>query len=548
MRIRSTRMLRRVVAAVLLLGLLGGCASTIELVPVVDAQTQLLPGHGFVVVQIADTTPTGSWLPVTQLTLAPKDVAESDENKYPRLSVASVPGETTRFFYGQLPANDYSISSLRSFHWVGDTSYSRFYPAGIELGTFAVEPGKVTDLGTLIIHLRRRGEDYGFATVRAPGGERGRALLVDTVPALAGAAQSAIGWDEDGKTVAREDAYISAVGRQVVFGVPWFSDATGELIYPAPLGVLVDRDAQRNWAMDAYEEDIQIRFIGKLGADESAAQVLVTEFNEILYRPAGGEWISGGASPPAVEPITYIGAHRLLGVFAVTSSGDRTDIWAADAIGEQWHRIGQLQEQIGLAEALFSTPSLLEQSTPGGDVLMVGDGLVLVHKRNIFRFDFATRSLTNLDSSNADSIQRRNGVITVKSGKVSFDDGASWSTWKGKLVRKYTEAEQKQHERDPYRRPSPRTVKILGHPIFRDSENGIGIHERKGDDGKPYLVETSNGGRTWRATDVELPEGCYILAIANDREMLVRCFLSGEFYRSDDAGRTWLLEREVSDT
>ena len=90
-------------------------------------------------------------------------------------------------------------------------------------------------------------------------------------------------------------------------------------------------------------------------------------------------------------------------------------------------------------------------------------------------------------------------------------------------------------------------MKLIGHPIFLNNSLAFGVHEapRNGD---AFLVRTDDGAENWKRVDAPLPKGCLDLELANSSELLLQCFLSGEFYRSTDEGMSWEIDREVSDT
>lgn len=540
----------------LVLLLLAGCMpSRINILPDPTDDAQLVSANnGVLVLQVADTTPFGIGVPVNQVTLAPKDVNVDDDSKFPRmLALEDVPGQSTKIFQAVLPAGEYSIASLRAYYQFGEAYFSRFYPAGIDLGTFRVEPGKVTDLGILAVYIRRSGEDYLFETVRTAGEPRALKLLAERRPGLAARIENRDAprsWDPDGNDGDRRSGYVNAVNRQIVFAEPSIDSATGALRFPSRLGVIVARDNDGAWRLDSIPLDVELRQIVRIGDDD----VVLTEFGDILARRDGGtEWREIGVPPVGDGELRFIDSHHSGPVFAVSQEHNTATIWSAPALGDSWTRVVSIERELGFFESLDKSLFAIDKGMSGATYAAHGDFLYLALGKDMYRFDQRTRQYDVLDTPNPESVQIRNGILTIRTSsfsgsRVSFDDGSSWQRYAGRFIEQVDEESQGRRRSQRYRQER-RAARLLGHPVFVDTQLGYAIHEELSKNAEPFLVRTEDGAETWRAaTATALPEGCGRLVLASQTELLLGCFLSGEFYRSSDGGETWEVDRDVAET
>ncbi len=532
--------------------LTGGCAaSNVQILQELTDESIIPPGHGMVVLQVADTTPTGRVYQINQVTFAAQDVNVT-EAKLPRVQATEGYASSTSLFVTTLPANDYAITSLRSFYRVGDAYFSRFYPGDIELGTFTVAAGEVTDLGTIAVYIDRSAEDYLYASARVGVNEHGQSWVRDNLPSLATAVtnmDAPSSWHEDGNDFERDNDYRRAANRQLVFGLPHVKPDTGGLVYPGRLGMILRRDGPGAWALEGFEEDVELSMLTEVAGDT----VIITEFNDI-YRRTGADDDWQAVPPiPTEDRVTYINSHPDLGIYAVSQSANGVAIWTTTNFGGTWSQRNSLEPELGFFASLDKNLLGLDQSIKGATYLASETALFLVLRNSLYRYDLAANTFTDLKTSNVDSLQSRNAVLTVSSAglfssnRVSFDDGQSWTSYTGPLDPEYTPEQIEDLNKNPHKRKRTRRLKLIGHPIFLNENVGFGVHAARRN-GDAFLVRTEDGAENWKRVDAPLPEGCLDLELANASELLLQCFLSGEFYRSTNEGMTWEIDREVSDT
>lgn len=550
--IKSTRRgLFRTASLTLLLALAACVPSTVTVLPDATDDAQLVEAaSGVVLLQVADTTPYAGGLPINQVTLAPKDVKEEESGKFLRMIAVEAPGDTTSFYYAVLPANEYALRSLRSSHSVGDRYFSQFYPAGLELGTFRVEPGRVTDLGVLAVYVKRSGEDYGFASVRSPTPARTADVFREALPELAARTdnlEDPLAWEPDAYENERRSEYSNAVNRQIMFGDAWVDETRGVIRLPSQLGVFVQRNAPGAWSLEAIPRDVDLRAVTELAGEE----FVVTEFDEVFRRVApGAEWELVPV-PDADGKVMLIGHHAASGYYLVRQHAEAIAVWTAPALDGPWTEAGHVELSLGFFESLDNAFYALNSEISGAQYVPLGDYLYLAARKYLYRFDLESLEFEELDVPSATSAQIRNGFITIHSrdtnlsSRVSFDQGNSWHRYAGKLHERHTTEEP---ERMRYRRRELFAPQFVGHPIFLDTLRAYAVREDEDSDSTLTLMATEDGAETWRPVGAEtLPEGCGRLLLATDSELLLGCGLSGEFYRSTDRGDTWQLDRAPSE-
>jgi len=548
----SMRLLLALVST-FLLALLAGCATTnVAMLPktVNNPSEMLAGGKGLVAIQIADSTPLGQSYPVNYVTFAPKNYGESEKDKFPRAEAIDTSGLSTTWILAALPENEYSIRSLNAYYYFGNSYVQQFYPADIGLGTFNVEAGKITNLGVLAVYIGRRNDSYLYETTRASKtiSDYGTEALQAGFPLLLGEItnlDAPLTWNEDGLDADRRSNYRNAVNRQIAFGEPYINEGTGEIIYTGPLGVILRRQAEGEWVLDAFDEDIRIRQFLEINGQE----ILLTEFGTLYSRQSGSNAWEPGKEGGVDGEIVFLTQSDAGQVIAVAHEPESVAVWDADSIEGPWTKRA-VQE---ITYGFWTAPADPNEDVKGATYIKHGPYIFMGMERNVYRYSIAANMIENLGIAGPSTLQARNGFITVRGrgswgdvNKVSFDNGDSWKTFSNRLVAPEVQAASGGHV--PVSSNRRATRNLVGHPIFIDPSNAYVTHAVKDEEEKRYLVKTVDGGRKWMVEDLyELPEGCADLIMAKSDDLLLGCYLSGEFYSSSDGGKSWELERAVSE-
>ena len=142
----------------IILFILGGCSSGVNMLPTLSEKNMPKENQGVVVVRVINASAYP--LPFNQVTITPKNLNESKKIKPSRLRALPVATTGSTIFSSPVTSGSYSLDSIRSFHIQGEFWYSRWAPADAKFGTFDVEAGKVTDLGTIIYYPKPEQDKY----------------------------------------------------------------------------------------------------------------------------------------------------------------------------------------------------------------------------------------------------------------------------------------------------------------------------------------------------------------------------------------------------
>ncbi len=261
--------------------------SKINVIQSADKFETLPVDSGLVVARVVDSG--GNRVPLNYLTLAPKDVLQAEENKYVRIPATTQDIGGLSYFVGVVEANQYSLSDLYGLAWYGDYSLSRYVSIDPTFGTFAVRPGQVTNLGTLIYYPKPDGDVYHDFLVRNDSFDEAPKILGRDYDALASRVSNLsepLTWDEDDYADERWSNYLSAVQNPITFDKSiQFDD---ELVVMSRVGSLLRYEDGGSWRVDGIDSDLSILMIDR---NSSGDEAISGQGGELYWRPAGeAEW------------------------------------------------------------------------------------------------------------------------------------------------------------------------------------------------------------------------------------------------------------------
>ncbi|MEM7765798.1 MAG: hypothetical protein AAF290_17180 [Pseudomonadota bacterium] len=242
----------------LLVAVLSGCASQVDMVDPITASTVVAPNQGIVVARIVNAS--GYPAPLNQLTITPQNLNTSEDVKYQRLQSSGSRLNGTSIFASPVAAGTYALTSLRAFHSNGSFYYSHAVPSGTELGTFAVAPGQVTDLGTLIYYQKPDGDQYFKEVIRIPE-QPGEVL--DKHFSFFEYDEAAIqSWNDDGLDDERNTFFASAAQNPTTFEDRYLAP-DGSVYFLGKLGVILKRTPEGEWEMDVVDTNLDLTAIAQ---------------------------------------------------------------------------------------------------------------------------------------------------------------------------------------------------------------------------------------------------------------------------------------------
>ena len=263
--------------------LLSGCATNTNLLETLSPTTVVAPDEGIVVVRVINATDYS--LPINQVTIAPANLNESDKIKFQRLMALDVLLDDTSVFASPVKAGNYAMSSIRAYHFWGDRYWSHFASTDAKFGTFSVEPGKVTDLGTIIYYHKPQEDRYLQMLVRMPEHETGE-VLSKYFPFYQYQPATTLGWLEDGGDEQRETDFLSIAQNPTVFEDE-YKAPDGSLYFLGKLGVFVIRTPEGEWQIDAVDTIYNLNAI----AQNTQGDIIVGgEEGKLFWKRRGREW------------------------------------------------------------------------------------------------------------------------------------------------------------------------------------------------------------------------------------------------------------------
>ncbi len=424
-------------------------------------------------------------------------------------------GNPRHIFVSQLEPDSYSLIGIEGTFTGLLTDWMlnnlAHVKAGDSLGTFKVEAGKLTNLGTLFAFYPSKAEasrKFAVARINTSDAElRGAMQRVapEALPILQNTKH--LGWNEspmDGKALletARANSY--AVGSAFVDegGSYWVGGQTGQIIKRSPSGQWIQFDT--GYLMPVNEA----RPIG------NGLVVAGLEDGIVLI---GNEKI-GWKNHPLPHPGSVVAVGQLSNGDLVAVTGDKQiQVFTSSCCNDIDWKLAYTAPMEGswfLGAVITPQAVLAIKVTPG-----------IPPRRTVYRYSVSKNVWTAEDVKGA-TFMPHVGLdkSTICIGEAySPDSGESWS--------------------------------LMDQPGFvlacRDSRN---IYSKKvAKMGWSYndfaLHWSTNKGKDWTQITDKLPDGAHQIEFLPDTNQLLVRSQTGKIYTSSDHGQSWVLERSVNDT
>ncbi len=584
--LHTYKYLKRIAVAGVLLTLWGCEANRVNMRPALDHWTPVPAEEGVVVARIIDIT--DKTLPFNQLTLVPENVNASKEEKFERLLAVTPRPDTSSVFASSVPPGKYAINSVRTYFSSNQWWYDKAEWPEANLGTFEVKPGQITDLGTLVVYPKVNGERYNTIIFRLNDYPAVDALTT-YLPFYKHNPEFTNTWDEDGLESDRLDTYIGAAQNPISFA-DTYTNAQGTTYFPSPLGIMMVRDNQGQWSLDAVETHYTLTAI----AENSVGDLFVgSEEGQVFWRKQNSPWQEVFLAPGLnIEKLYFDNENEIT---AVASGIDSIEVYRGSVTDANfsWKKINAFNTSTGW-ENNPNDPDYPATSIPRAilkarfyeydgesfltltSIKNAGDLIPNNTKNEYFQYDPSSWKVPKLDkqpqlSSVVQAGNQKLGIkqpgfwsFSQKPDYLRYDEATqSWSEMaKGVYCPAWGEEfDEKTHGDICRKETAPatsakKTIKsfdLISVPWFIDSKTGVAlVNFRKnnawtGESSNTFkMVETNNGGASWSLTSRELPKP-YCFDIVNDVQdtLLLSCNgATGDFYKSDDLGKSWKHVRE----
>lgn len=565
----------------LLFALMGCVPSSVNMKPPVTSQTPL-NNDGVVVARVINVG--GSMLPFNQLTLTPKNINESAENKYPRLtSLEDLRGRDS-LFVSAIPPGEYSIESARSFFVIGEYFYSLWAAGGVDLGVFKVEPGKITDLGTFIYFRKVEGEKYSDRLIRVPQ-TNNQDMIEQYRSFLKYEPAETLTWQDDGADAERFSTYVSLSQNPTLFFERYLAN-DGSLFLLGTLGAVLERTPLGEWRQDALDTNASLETI----AQDAKGQVLVGgDQGALFFRGRDKKWknlsmnvgtkINGIRFMPSGEALIYTVQNDSGVVLRGNPAADKVT-WKKHysyVINKGWLDDGDTPLSTGEPEARITKKrhrvvGLGVESFLGHDYIRVGiqqggpnNTFETLDQVSTKLFRIASDTQLVYEAAMSGKMDR-----ITQAGKVSLGVKVAgyWSWYTKDRYFRYDSANDDWVEirtsvnnclgltgKNTTCKVNGKTlqrtssIEFVSIPVFVSGEKAYAMARvtlLTADNRDPFIVVTTDGGENWTKAGIELPgKFCTdMVPEITDRLMLYCAGVSGDFYESIDEGKSWKHVRQ----
>lgn len=577
---------------ILLLGFifLGGCTSQYNVNQPLTETSKIDQQQGVVVVRVINASSYP--LPFNYLTLAPKNLNESDKVKFEQLVSLNTHTTDSNIFSSAIKSGSYSLSSISSFHQKGDYYFSRGAPSNIQFGTFEVEPGKVTDLGTVIYYPKPQDDKYINTLTRVKDSQPVE-VLNTFFPFINYDKNNVLTWNDDELEEERDSVYVSMAQNPVTFNHTYVAP-NGTTYFIGKLGVILTRSAAGEWQIDAVDSNVDLHSI-----KQTLAGDLFVAGNEgtMFFKKFGGEWQN--VSLQTNNNITQIEITDSQ-VELITFQTNTAEIYRANLTNtlSNWQLMASYTTLTGWKDGAGNTQKISELTTnekKGGrknaslkQILNVktqaqdGKSFISItsgNKNDLMVFgegsskDFVYNPVTwNINEvvhfiDFAKTKQAGQQIIEIEqagywslTGKPSFYTLDDKGQRKQKLIASIKSCQDGYSLKGKYCIKGKQTLKVrkegfnfVSIPWFLNEQEALTIVSFRGYNfftgptkTEYKILKTTDGGNNWVKTELKLPnEYCMnIVSEVKDKILLSCSGISGDFYESADFGETWQHVRQ----
>lgn len=414
----------------------------------------------------------------------------------------------TGLFSGALPAGRYRVSR---FETVG-FNFRRWVDVPAVFGTFTVQAGQLTDLGT-VIYEPAGGNKVLFARTLSESDTR--ELVAASYPKLAERvlAQSVLGWDAGASNADLDRTFAAMRARVAPINFPVVA-GSGSVYAGSALGQVLARPAgQRSWRQFDTGTAREI-----LSVIEDGSALLAGGEEGFLVRSTDGGRSWQRMQAPDRGAILHLVRRPGAGLMVVSLFDKTVTVW--EQAGAAWQTRGQFPY-----ERSFNAGALPPHAVDGPRHLYVGLPNGVIHA-----LDFASGQWQRHEApfslitlATAGDMLYGYGAQLTHSIWMSEDNGKTW------------------RDLDTSRR--------AGAPVFSDPRTGYVLYVKEVFAGKMSVQMTKDGGRSWSETG-DLPEAAarrvFVMrpmAIHPDGPTLLVFATNGAVFSTRDAGATWTEER-----
>lgn len=567
---------------------LGGCASGVNMLPSLTETTVLSNQQGVVVAKVINASAYP--LPFNQLTIAPKNLNESDKIKPERLQAIDTPLTKSTVFAAPVNAGSYSLFSLRTFYTRGDYWFSRFAPADAKFGTFEVKPGQVTNLGTIIYYPKPDKDQYLHTLVRVDESDAGKTLK-DYFPYYQYQPEQILPWNKDERDEERQNYFISIAQNPITYNEKYLAP-DNSIYFVGKLGVIVKRTADGEWLIDAVDTNSDLTSIAQNQAGDTI--VAGNEGRVFIKRTDDEQWQDVSVTTNHDIERVVIQDNGDLDIIARKET--KLIVYRTNINQPNWQIIASYSTVGGWRDADGNKQVVVSKDTKkttnkkpkarrivNATIEQVNDQhfIAIVTQSLNSNYVFAegdkvtfTYDPNTWQARLADDEQPISAALNAGATKLGIKYAGFWS-WDGRpdyfrldnnsqewieIITHVKSCKQGTELKgnnctggDKPAKASKKTFNFTSVPWFYSDLEAVAIVSFSDfnfwtgqSKRETKFVTTSDGGKNWQITDYELPNKYCTDLIAEAKDyMLLSCKgVSSDFYESYDQGQTWQHVRE----
>lgn len=352
-----------------------------------DTLDELPERHGVVAVQVTNNALRLSRQIDTWTAAHVVDL--DDTQKRYRLRASGTGLLNSRMFVGALPPGRYAIFNLHAFQQIGDYSVWFNAPVSRSVGTFQVDHGHLTTLGTLVYQPLGTTEVEGkekslYIIVRTDEEEDLTSFALASFPDLEDSVHSGeFGWDPDDMRVHRDE--MAERIRSFAIGTEHHRLDDGQIVMTGPLGMVMVRNGDADWQHVETGTSVRLAALTRhrnryLAAGERGI-VLAADHLDGPWLPVPG--------PGPMEAVYWLHGQPDGSLFALARAADTVRFYRVSADYSEWdsllefeYRQGVLFTGRGEVHAVALPEANIVVFGDGRRIVLDGDGKVLSDEEN----------------------------------------------------------------------------------------------------------------------------------------------------------------------
>ncbi|MGY6629860.1 MAG: hypothetical protein ACXIUL_02525 [Wenzhouxiangella sp.] len=404
-----------------------GCATSTRSIPTRPGDPENLPDeYGLVAFKVISNTERLTSRLVNWTGAFAIDLNDSEKRYFLQGSSAGL--NSSRVFVGAMPPGEYAVVMLQSHLRAPDAQIWLNAPLSADTGTFSVDQGRLTSLGTLVYQplgwVREDNESrHLYVIARFEDYEPLEHLVAEAYPEAWEGIQTdlILGWDPDENDPMRQE--MADRLRRVPRGMERHRLDDGRAVLTAPMGQILVRDSAASWRRI---DSGQTRHIASLTDRAEGGYLASGERGLVLTADhLDGPW-QHRPGPSTQENIFWIHSNADGSAVALTERHDRIRLYSVDPDFSQWQSLAEFRHRNPMLSAAEAFHAL---ATEDGRVMVFGDS-----RRTVF--DPSTGAVESHEDRNLTHLSRQpDGTLTrvpdhfwSRNGRPQFsvDDGETW--------------------------------------------------------------------------------------------------------------------------